>query len=137
MQSLYAFPALARARVTDIVLAQTEEPWELMLALTALLWGVWVLCFDVFNSSPTYEVLSTIAPRSMIGVWVLCVGLIRFLLLVYRVAPWRHYFSVVSLCTWVFLWLTFVLSNPASTATVIYLLPLAASVLVFVRLGHP
>lgn len=137
LAALLSFPTLARARVADIVLAQTEEPWELMLSLTALLWGAWVLMFDVFNSSPTYYVLSTVAPRTVIGAWVLGVGLIRFLLLVYRVAPWRQYFSVVSLCTWFFLWLTFVFSNPASTATVIYLLPLCASVLVFWRLGHP
>lgn len=139
LTALLGFPSLARSRVADIVFAQTEEPWELMLSLTAALWGAWVASpfWDAFANSPIYAVLGQIAPREYLGVYVLLVGVVRFLLLVYRLAPWRHYFAIVSLCTWAFIWMCFVLSNPASTATVIYLLPVGASALVFLRLGRP
>lgn len=135
--ALLAFPSLARRRVAYILFSEDEEPWELMLALTALLWGAWVASpfWDAFSGTHTLEQFDAL--RQVVGGLVFLVGLGRFLLLVYGARRWRHWFAVISLCTWVFVWSLFVLEDPASTATVIYLLPLGASLLVLLRLGRP
>lgn len=135
--ALLAFPTLAARRVAHILFSEDEEPWELMLALTALLWGLWVAApwWDALGDSMT--LLQLDYARPVVGLFVVGIGLLRFVLLVSSARRWRHWFAIVSLCTWFFLWFSSVTSNPASTSTVLYLLPLGASLLVFIRLGRP
>lgn len=109
------------------------RPLELLGALWALAWGIWVgnPFWNVFPSSPTFRVLSQVAPESVWGLCSLAVG-VGQLWAVYRDhLGWRYRVSVLAFLLWSFITLMFMLGNPSSTATITYgMLALMAALVV-------
>lgn len=98
------------------------RPLELLGALWAITWGVWVgnPIWDVFPSSPTFRVLGLVAPESVWGIIVAGVGSAALLAVYVDNLLWRYRVSAAAFLLWSFITLLFIISNPSSTATITY-----------------
>jgi hypothetical protein len=95
---------------------------EIILALCALSWGVWLLLpFDTFSSSATFVLLARTAPEWVWGAFM-CAGAITTLVGLYRRScPVRRHGLIAMTIVWMIVWTSFAIGNWRSTAAVTYL----------------
>lgn len=105
---------------------------ELFLSLTMLGWAILLFApwWDVFDSSPSYNVLSGLLPEWMWGIVLLSISLFWIVNIVRLNDTIRGYCSLISSFFWVIVTMNFVLTASIPTGVVAYgLMALLSSVI--------
>ncbi len=125
-------------RLRRLLVDYNFEFAEFLVGLAALLWGAWLIfpMWNTFASSSSFTVLlSSGIDESYWGLGIASVGALQLIGLLWDHRPIRRFSSFSLVLVWLFIALMFILSNPASTATVIYPLFALSSAWAYWRIG--
>jgi hypothetical protein len=110
-------------------------------ALTALSWGVWVICARSFDSSPAYVYPIAAArwfpvrPETFWGGLMSLTGTLQLYGLIHRVAPLRMGAAIFASTLWLSLGLAFAIHNPRGGGMIIYGLFALANAALYFQVG--
>lgn len=115
---------------------------ELFLSALALSWGMWLLLpFESYTTTPTYRYLSAWGPEWIFGMLTMLVGIIQYVGVLLGVTnyfqQWRFRIGggILGVAIWGSIALSFWLSNPFSTAPIIYTITLLGCMFIALRLS--
>lgn len=117
-------------RLRSILVSSDFIFTELYSALTVFLWGMWIANphYDTFSTSTIFNTMSLLPMHEDAqGFIFMLFGLFQMIGLFLNIGRLRRIAAFGIVLIWLFISTMFIISNPASTATVIYpMLALAA-----------
>lgn len=117
-------------RLRSILVSSDFIFTELYSALTVFLWGMWIANphYDTFSTSTIFNTMSLLPMQEDAqGFIFMLFGLFQMIGLFLNIVRLRRIAAFGIVLIWLFISTMFIISNPASTATVIYpMLALAA-----------
>jgi hypothetical protein len=90
---------------------------EFICAISALLWGAWILYpVDSFQSASAYHLMGNIASECVWGMGMTLIGIIQILFIIIGSLKMRKTIAVIGMFIWATIAITFLFGNALSTA---------------------
>jgi len=111
-----------KQRLRDTVALMDHTPIEILSAISAIFWGVFVAnpFTHSFCAMGVGVVLERVAPEWVWGVVAALIGMKQLHAVLCRDTFWRTYTAIAIVILWVFMFVSFLLAAPQSVSIIVY-----------------
>lgn len=105
----------AVSRLVDRLQESTHAGNLIFVALYTIIWGLWLLLFDVFQASSLYSWLSNIGDEKFYGIAAIITGIAMATTILRNIFPWTAYGAFLGFLFWGLIGIGYLLGDYRST----------------------